>query len=72
MKTKEMIYDEEIAPLMDRILKTCQTNKIAMLAHFAIPSESDKDLVCTSSLLKNEFEPTENMMEAIRILYRSD
>ena len=72
MKTKENIYDEEIAPLMNQILRICREHKIAMLAHFAVPSESDKYLVCTSALLKNEFEPTENMLEAIRILYRRD
>ena len=72
MKSKEMIYDEEIAPLMNKILKICQANKIAMLAQFATPSESDKDIVCTSALLRNEFKPTKNMIEAICILYRSN
>lgn len=69
MKSKENIYDEKIAPLMNQILKICREHKIAMLAQFAIPSESDSELVCTTSLLKPEFEPNDAMIKAINILY---
>lgn len=69
MKTKEMIYDEEIVPLMNKILRTCKEHKIAMLAHFAIPSESDIDLVCTSALTKADYKPSREMIKALYILY---
>ena len=69
MKSKEMIYDEEIAPLMNEILKVCQANKIAMLAQFATPSESDADLVCTSALVKTEYKPSREMIKAFYVLH---
>ena len=74
MKTKENIYDEEIAPLMNQILRICREHKIAMIAQFATPTESDKGLVCTSALLRDIYEPNKWMIKAFEILelMRSD
>lgn len=51
MINKEQIYDEEIQPLMEKILKICQNNKISVLASFHTPNLEDPDLMCTSALL---------------------
>ena len=64
--TKEKVYDNQINPLMARIIKICQKHKIAMLADFAL----DEDLACTTALLTAEFSPNENQIEALRILKR--
>lgn len=68
--TKEDIYDEQINPLMAEILEICKTHKIAMVASFAIPSDEDADLMCTSCLLTPEYEPAPSQLAAKRELYR--
>lgn len=47
---KEQIYDEQIAPLMMKIIETCRQNGIAMVASFDIAHEADPGLRCTSQL----------------------
>jgi hypothetical protein len=44
-KKKEKVYDEQIAPLITRIIETCKANKISFLAHFKL----DGELFCTSA-----------------------
>lgn len=68
MKSKEQVYDEEIAPLMATILEVCKREKIAMVAQFSTPNESDPDLVCTSALLEKEHDPTRDQLAALSIL----
>jgi hypothetical protein len=62
--TKEKIYDEQINPLMGKIIDICREHKIAMLADFAI----GEDLKCTSALLADEFSPGEGQLDAYEIL----
>jgi hypothetical protein len=47
---KEQIYDDQIAPLVTKILEVCQQNGIAMIASFDIAHEGDPGLRCTSQL----------------------
>ena len=47
---KEQIYDDQIAPLVTKILEVCQQNGIAMIASFDIAHEADPGLRCTSQL----------------------
>ncbi len=49
MKTKEEIYDEEIFPLMGKILEICKENKISMVSSYQL-DETDDPLFCTSFL----------------------
>ena len=65
---KEQIYDREIAPLMAQILSICKTNKIAMLADFAIGHDNDEGLRCTSAILTSDLNPPENMVLALELL----
>jgi len=47
---KEEAYDALINPLMAQIISHCQEHNIAMLATFAIPTDADDGLCCTSCL----------------------
>jgi len=65
---KETIYDELISPLMAQIIDICQRHKIALLANFNLDNEGD-GLCVTTSLLGGEYDPSENQLEAVEILY---
>lgn len=47
---KEQIYDAQIAPLMRQIIEVCQKHGIAMVASYAIPSDDDPNIRCTTHL----------------------
>lgn len=66
--TKEDIYDEQIAPLMTKIIEICKQHKIAMLADFHTPNEDASDLHCTTALLIDEHEPSDGQLKALRCL----
>lgn len=66
--TKEEIYDERISPLMTQIIDICKEHKIALLANFCLSLEDD-GLMATSSLLTNEYEPSDSQLKALKILY---
>jgi hypothetical protein len=68
MKTKEQVYDDEINPLMAKIIEICKREKIAMVASFRTPNAEDPDLMCTSALLADDFEPTQDMHAAFQII----
>lgn len=42
--TKAEIYDEQIRPLVDQMVKICEDNDIAVIASFDAPPESDGGL----------------------------
>lgn len=69
---KEQIYDEQIYPLMAEIVAICQLHKIAMLASFAIPTDDDPTLQCTTTLLSNDYDPPEDMKKAADKLFQKD
>lgn len=48
--TKEQTYDAKINPLMAQIIAICQEHKIAALCTFAIPTEEDDGLQCSTNL----------------------
>ncbi len=65
---KEEIYDTEIAPLMEQIIATCKTEGIAMLSTFAIPTDDDPGLCCTTMIPDETGESGPNHQRALRIL----
>lgn len=65
--TKEEAYDELISPLMSQIIAICKEHKIPCLANFSLDAESG--LQCTTTLLDEEWEPSEKMLEAARLIY---
>jgi hypothetical protein len=48
--SKEEIYDSKIAPLMEQIIQVCKDSGIGAFATFAIPSDDDPSLACTTSI----------------------
>lgn len=67
--SKEEIYDAEISPLIEKILDICQANGIAFLASFALPAE-DKALMCTIALLGDEYQPPDELRQALMAIYQ--
>lgn len=67
---KEQIYDEKINPLMAQIIAICKENKIAMVASFGIETPEDEGLHCTTALTTDEFNPSDNLRDAVKVLYR--
>lgn len=65
---KEEVYDNEISPLMAQIIEICQESNIAMVASFAIPTEEDEGLRCTTHLSDETGELPEGIKEAVRTL----
>ena len=52
MSTPEEVYDEEIAPLMTKIIEICRTKGIPMFADFQLTSEDadNSAMFCTTGL----------------------
>lgn len=67
--TKEQIYDAQISPLMQQVFKICLQHNISMVADFAVPSEDDSDLQCTSAIVSDDCNSPPAHYEAIQILY---
>ncbi len=65
---KEQAYDEKLNPLMAQIIAICQEHGIAMVASFAIPTEEDNDLRCTSCIPDESDEHSPGHMDVMRIL----
>ena len=46
----EQIYDEQIAPLMTKIIEICKENKIGLHSSFRLTNEYEEELYCHSCL----------------------
>lgn len=66
--SKEAVYDEQIAPLMARIIETCKTHGIAMLASFSIPTEDDPGLNCFTNLPDETGKVPDHHTKAVRLI----
>jgi hypothetical protein len=47
---KEQVYDDEIAPLMSRIIETCKRVGISCLCSFDITVDPEDQMLCTTCL----------------------
>jgi hypothetical protein len=69
--SKEEIYDNEISPLMTKIIAICKKHKIAMLADFKIGDDEEQgSFHCSTALLTDQFNPSETQLAANRELQR--
>lgn len=67
----EDVYDEEIAPLMSRIIEICKEHKLPMFATFLYlndPDESGDDALCTTNLMFEERPIPEKLLGLIKIV----
>lgn len=71
----ESVYDEEIAPLMTKIIDICKRHKMPMLATFMYQHHHGKDELesyCTTSLGgEGDWKP-EKIIKATEIIRRQD
>lgn len=65
---KEQAYDEKIFPLMTQIIGICEEHGVAMIAQFAIPTEEDSGLCCTTCIQDENGKNADGHVEALRIL----
>lgn len=64
---KEAIYDEQIFPLMAQVIDICKQHKIPMIFDVALGYENEDDdgqLKCTTVLLNDDYEPSDEMLKA--------
>ena len=62
-RTREQVYDAEIAPLVGQIIGLCKRHKIPMIANFNLDHDGD-GLQCTTNIFGDDWEPTEGMRQA--------
>lgn len=65
--TKEEIYDEQISPLITRVIRICKENKIANVMSFSLDLE--EGLCCTTCMTEDDFEPPEKFRECVKLLF---
>ena len=63
-RTKEQVYDEEIYPLMDKIVKICVEHEIPTLCTFAL-GDGRK---CTTALSKQGWDTPPVMLLAMKMI----
>ena len=61
---RETVYDEQISPLMTKIIAICKEHGIPMLADFAL----DGDMQCTTAILVDKDEPPQHFRQAYALL----
>jgi hypothetical protein len=71
---KEIIYDENIAPLMSKIISICKENDINMVASFQLQSENETDngehFLCTTLLPNKKDHYPEQYSNFCNDIYR--
>jgi hypothetical protein len=69
-KSKEQIYDEQISPLMTRIIEICRSHKIPVAACFGINTDEgeDADLVCSTILYDKDWNTPDNIKSAAKAM----
>ena len=55
---KEVVYDEQISPLMTKIIALCNEHKISMVADFALDADEDGEpLYCSTMIFDAKVDP---------------
>ncbi|WP_180228106.1 hypothetical protein [Bacillus wiedmannii] len=68
MYDKEKVYDEEIAPLLQRIFEVCKREELPMVAQFYLSEESPNSdsvqpLYCSSVIIPGERNEEEGIQQ---------
>ncbi len=67
--TKEEIFDEQIDPLMRQIITICEKHRISNICSFALDDDEDSELICTTTLIKEDCNPPEYYKDIMQILF---
>ena len=68
----ENIYDNEISPLMTKIIAVCKENDIAMLSSFQLDYDEGREsyLKCTTALLPDHAD--DKLTQARNVIYQGN
>jgi len=68
--TKEQVYDEQINPLMAKIIDIAKEHKIAMVASFSLVNNGDGEYdLCTTALTTEPYDPPSDYRKIVNILF---
>ena len=67
---KETVYDEQIDPLMKRIIALCKEHQIQMVASFALDQsqEDDSQVMCSTFIEGKDWKAPAKLHKAMDIL----
>lgn len=74
-RTKEQVYDEEISPLMTKIIEICKEHRIANVLTFSLKraaedgSDDGQDMCCTTCMVTDEFDPPPEYQQMVELIY---
>lgn len=60
---RRYLYDIEIKPLIDEIVKVCHDHQIPFIARFDIPNASDPEVLISIQLVRKDWNPPKSMRE---------
>lgn len=63
---KEEIYNEKIAPLVEKIFEICKENDIQMISSFNFGGTENGDKICNTYV--NSEEESDGIVDALKIL----
>ncbi|WP_260515051.1 MULTISPECIES: hypothetical protein [unclassified Serratia (in: enterobacteria)] len=68
----ENVYDEQISPLMQKIIAICKENNMPMIASFAFKNCEERNLGCCTTIL-NYFDDRKvaEFTQAVRIIQKN-
>lgn len=67
MYDKEQIYDEQIYPLMSKIIDICKTNDMQMLFSCYLKTDDNGDMNCTT-YLKSAEQNNDRLDDAAKVI----
>lgn len=67
----EKVYDEQIAPLMTKIIAVCNEHKMPIFATFQYAATEDDEFVCTTNSLHADTRRLGNIANLLATLNRS-
>jgi hypothetical protein len=66
--SKEKVYDEQISPLVQKIIDTCKEHNVALLLSARLQDNDDETLYCTTILPGIDDVSDENFVQALNII----
>jgi hypothetical protein len=66
--TKENVYDEQISPLVHRIIAICREHEIALLLSAQLEDEDERELFCTTILPGTDEVSCEKFVQALNVI----
>ena len=70
MYDKEQIYDEQIAPLMTKIIGICQANDVQMLSSYYLKEKmgDEEEMFCVTCLLPRKKDRNKKLDDASSLI----